>query len=328
VRKSGTRVRIVGQLVQTITGAHLWADRFEGDLTDIFQLQDQVTVSVVGAIEPKIRIAEIERALRKPTNNLEAYDLVLQGRWTYDSARKESLQEAANLFRRAVALDPKYSLAYALLARTLWMMAAYQWTQPSEDDLAEYVDLAKTAVQLGQTDPETLCVAAHIIALPGGDLEEGIAIVNRALAQNPNSADTLAITGMLHAYSGDTQMAMRHLEEVNRLSPLVRINFWVFGFYLACFVDGDYKRVLDGTAQALREQPTNVTALRYRTVALALLGRLDEARRTVERLLAVSPDVTISRCRRHIEVEMKNPFKRTGVVEAYYEGLRRAGLPE
>jgi TolB-like protein/class 3 adenylate cyclase/cytochrome c-type biogenesis protein CcmH/NrfG len=329
VRKAGTRVRIVGQLVQTATGAHIWADRFDGDLTDIFQLQDQVTVSVVGAIEPKIRIAEIERVLRKPTNNLEAYDLVLRGRWTYEPARKESFQEAANLYRRAIALDPKYSLAYALLARTLWIIAAYQWTRPSEDDLAEYVDLAKTAVQLGQADPETLCVAAHIIALPGGDLEEGIAIVNRALAQNPNSANTLAISGMLHAYSGDTQVAMRHLEEANRLSPLgIRIDFGVFGFYLACFVDGDYKRVLDGTAQALREQPTNVTALRYRTAALALLGRLDEARRTVERLLFVNPDVTISRCRRHIEVEMKNPFKRTGVVEAYYKGLRLAGLPE
>ena len=218
--KSGTRVRIVGQLIQAITGAHLWADRFEGDLTDVFQLQDQVTVSVVGAIEPKIRVAEIERALRKPTNNLEAYDLVLRGRWTYEPARKESFQEAANLYRRAIALDPKYSLAYALLARTLWMIAAYQWTQPSEDDLAEYVDLAKNAVQLGQADPETLCVAAHIIALPGGDLEEGIAIVNRALAQNPNSADTLAISGMLHAYSGDTKMAMRYLEEVNRLVRL------------------------------------------------------------------------------------------------------------
>jgi adenylate cyclase len=329
VRKAGTRVRIVGQLVQTATGAHLWADRFEGDLTDIFQLQDQVTVSVVGAIEPKVRIAEIERALGKPTNNLEAYDLVLRGRWTYEPARKESFQEAANLYRRAIALDPKYSLAYALLARTLWIIAAYQWTRPSGDELAEYVDLAKTAVQLGQANPETLCVAAHIIALPGGDLEEGIAIVNRALAQNPNSADTLAISGMLHAYAGDTRMAMRHLEEANRLSPLgVRIDFGVFGFYLACFVDADYKQVLDGTAQALREQPTNVTALRYRTSALALLGRLDEARRTVERLLVVNPEVTISRCRRHIEVEMKNPFRRTGVVEAYYEGLRRAGLPE
>jgi TolB-like protein len=329
VRKAAARVRITGQLIDATTGAHLWADRFEGNLTDIFELQDQVTVSVVGAIGPKIRIAEIERALRKPTQNLEAYDLVLRGRWTYEPARKDSFEEAARLYRRAIALDPKYSLAYALLARTLWVIAAYQWTQPSEDELLEYVKLANTAVQLGQADPETLCIAAHIIALPGGDLDEGIAIVNRALAQNPNSADALAIGGMLHAYSGDTRMAMRLLEEANRLTPRgVRINFWDFGYYLTGFVDADYERVLDGTAQALREQPTNVTALRYRTAALALLGRLDEARRTVARLLAVNSDMTISRCRRHIEVEMKNPFKRPGVVEAYYDGLRLAGLPE
>jgi adenylate cyclase len=329
VRKAAARVRITGQLIDALTGAHLWADRFEGNLTDIFELQDKVTVSVVAAIEPKIRMAEIERALRKPTQNLEAYDLVLRGRWTYEPARKDSFEEAAYLYRRAIALDPKYSLAYALLARTLWIITSYQWSRPSEDELVEYVNLANTAVQLGQADPETLCVAAHIIALPGGDLDDGIAIVNRALAQNPNSDDALAISGMLHAYSGDTQMAMQHLQEASRLSPLgVRISFWTFGYYLACFVDGDYERVLDGTAQALREQPTNVTALRYRTAAFALLGRLDEARRAVERLLVVNPDMTISRCRRHIEVEMKNPFKRPGVVEAYYRGLRLAGLPE
>jgi tetratricopeptide (TPR) repeat protein len=163
-------------------------------------------------------------------------------------------------------------------------------------ELVEYVNLANTAIQLGQADPETLCIAAHIIALPGGDLDEGIAIVNRALAQNPNSADALAISGMLRAYSGDTQTAMRHLEEANRLSPRgVRVNFGTFGYFLAGFVDGDYERVLDGTAQALREQSTNVTALRYRTAALALLGGLDEARRTVARLLAVNSDMTISR---------------------------------
>jgi TolB-like protein/class 3 adenylate cyclase len=329
VRKAAARVRITGQLIDATTGAHLWADRFEGDVTDIFQLQDKVTISVVAAIEPKVRMAEIERALRKPTENLEAYDLVLRGRWAFEPARKDSFEEAARLYRRAIVLDPNYALAYALLARTLWLITAYQWAKPTEGELFDYVSLAKTAVQLGQADPETLCVAAHIIALPGGDLEEGIVIVNRALAQNPNSVDALAISGMLRAYSGDTKMAMQHLEEANRLSPLgVRVNFSVFGFYLACFVDGDYSRVLDGTAQALREQPTNVTALRYRVAALSLLGRLEEARRTVARLLAVNSDMTISRCRRHIEVEMKNPFKRPGVVEAYYDGLRLAGLPE
>lgn len=209
------------------------------------------------------------------------------------------------------------------------MLAAQQWTKPSDDELVEYPNLARTAVQLGQADPDTLCVAAHIIALPGGEMAEGIAIIDRALALNPNSADALAVSGMLRAYSGDTQLAFRQLEEANRLSPLgVHINFKAWGFLVACLVDRDYTGVLDWTAQCLRELPTNVAALRYRTAALGLLGRQDEARQTVDRLLAVNPELTISRCRRHVEVEMKNPFKRAGVVEAYYEGLRLAGLPE
>jgi TolB-like protein/class 3 adenylate cyclase/tetratricopeptide (TPR) repeat protein len=329
VRKAAERVRITGQLIDATTGAHLWADRFEGNLTDIFRLQDQVTVSVVGAIGPKIRMAEINRALRKPTDNLEAYDLVLRGRWVYEPARRDSLEEAARLYRRAIEVDPNCAIAYALLARALWITTAYQWAKPSDDELGEYVDLARTAVQLGQADAETLCVAAHIIALPGGELAEGIAIIDVALAQNPNSADTLAISGMLRAYAGDTEMAFRHLREADRLNPSgVRIDLKGFGFYLACFVVGDYTGVLDWTAQALREQPTNVTALRYRIAALALLGRLDEARQAVARVLAVNPELTIARCRRHVEFEMKNPFRRPGVVEAYYEGLRRAGLPE
>jgi adenylate cyclase len=329
VRKAAGRVRVTGQLIDATSGAHLWADRFEGDLTDIFQLQDQVTVSVVGAIEPRVRMAEIERALRKPTENLEAYDLVLRGRWTYEPARKDSFEEAARLYRRAIALDPRYSLAYALLARTLWIIASHQWVEPSEAELVEYVNFAKTAVQLGQADPETLCVAAHIVALPGGDMAGGIAIIDRALALNPNSADALAVSGMLRAYSGDTPTAFRQLDESNRLSPLgVRINFKTWGLLVACFVDGDYAGVLDWTAQTLREHPNNVGALRYRTAALALLGRVDEARQTVGQLLVANPALTIARCRRHVEVEMKNPFGRPGVVEAYYEGLRLAGLPE
>jgi TolB-like protein len=330
VRKAGTRLRIVGQLVDATTGVHLWADRFEGNLTDIFQLQDQVTMRVVSALEPKVRRAEMERALHKPTENLEAYDLVLRGRWTHDAAgRKDDLEEAARLYRRAIANDPNYALAYALLARTLWITAAFQWKKPSKGELLEYVNLAKTAVRLGQNDPETLGIAAYIIALPGGELVEGITIMDQAIAMNPNSTDLLAMSGTLRAFSGDTITAFQHVQEANRLSPLgVHVSFKTFGFYLACFVDGNYEGVLDGTAKALREHPGNITALRYRTAALALLGRLDEARQAVDQLLAANPEVTISRARRHIEVEMNNPFKRAGVVEAYYEGLRRAGLPE
>ena len=329
VRKAAGRVRITGQLVDATTGAHLWADRFEGDLTDIFGIQDRVTVGVVGAIEPTVRVAEIERALRKPTENLEAYDLVLRGRSVSETMQRDSLEEAARLYRRAIATDPNYALAYALLARALWITVSLHGAKPSADELNEYADFARTAVRLGQADAETLYTAANMIALPGGQLEEGIAIIDRALALNPNSADALAVSGMLRAYAGDTEMAFRHLNEADRLSPPgAYIITKAFGFYLACFVDGDYAGVLDWTAQSLRRHPTNVVTLRYRTAALGLLGRLDEARLTVDRLLIVSPGLTISQCRRHVEVEMRNPFKRPGVAGAYYQGLRLAGLPE
>jgi adenylate cyclase len=329
VRKAAPRVRITGQLIDATTGAHLWADRFEGNLADIFELQDQVTISVVGAIAPKIRNAEIERALHKSTENLAAYDLVLRGRWAFHISQRNSMGAAADCYRRAIALDPNYAVAYALLAKTLWIIAAFQWTKPSEHELSEYVELAKTAIKLGQTDPEALAIAAYIVGLPGGDLEEGIAVMDQALAQNPNSADALAMSGTLRAYLGDTKTAFQHLKMAERMAPLdVYVSFKDFGFYLAAFVDGDYPRVIDGTARHLRESPANVTTLRYRASALALAGRLDEARRTVTQLLAVVPEMTIARCRRHVEVEMKNPFRRPGVAEAYYRGLRLAGLPE
>jgi TolB-like protein/class 3 adenylate cyclase len=329
VRQAGERVRIVGQLIDATTGAHLWADRFEGDVADIFALQDRVTVSVAAAIEPKIRKAEIERALRKPTESLQAYDLVLRGRWVYQGSRRDRYEEAARFYRRAIGLDPNYAVAHALLARALWLPIAFIWTEPSEGELIECVDFARTAIRLGQAEPETLGLAAHIIALPGGELVEGIAVIDLALAQNPNSVDVLAASGMLRAFLGDTVTAFRHLKEAERLSPAgVRVVNKAFGLCLASFVDGDYAMAADWAAQDLRERSINVEALRYRTAALALLGRLDEAGQTVNRLLAANPEITISRCRRHNEITMKNPFKRVGVVEAYYEGLRRAGLPE
>ena len=216
-------------------------------------------------------MAEIERALRKPTENLAAYDLVLRGRWAYEPETETLLEESAGLLRSAIALDPNYALAYALLARTLWVIAANHWTQPTEHEFAEYVSLAKSAVQLGRADPEALCIAAYIIAIPGGEMAEGIAIADRSLAQNPNSAEALAISGILHAYSGDTEAARHRLEQANRLSPLhVRVPFRAGGFLIACFVDGDYAGVVDWTTRALQEQPNAAPLLRYQAAALGL----------------------------------------------------------
>jgi adenylate cyclase len=329
VRKAATQVRITGQLIEAERGAHLWADRFEGDLTDIFSLQDQVTMSVVGAIEPNIRMAEIERSLRKPVDSLAAYDLVLRARSLVDAGSRDGPEQANALLVRALEIDPRYALALARLAWTRFVIVAQHQSIPSEQELAECVDLAKAALRLGDSDPEVLCTAGYIIAVPGGELEEGIATIDQSLAQNPNSADALTISGAVRAFQGDTETAFQHLHRANRLSPLhQRIGLRNFGFILTCFVDGDYGGVLEWSARSLRDRPSSMPALRYRAAALALLGRLHDARQVVERLLALNPGLTIARCREHIEVEMKNPFKRTGVVEACYKGLRLAGLPE
>jgi adenylate cyclase len=209
VRKSVARARVTGQLVETDTGAHLWADRFEGDPTDIFSLQDQVTMSVVGTIELKIRSAEIERALRKPTKHPGAYDMVLHGKWwMYQPASRHSTEEAARLFFQAMEADPNCALAHALYSRTKFVFAAYHFEEPSEVELAEWANIARTAVRLGSTDPEALCFAAHMIAMPGGDLDGALAIIDRALLLNPNSPDALATAGLLRAYRGDTESSL------------------------------------------------------------------------------------------------------------------------
>jgi adenylate cyclase len=157
------------------------ADRFDGLIEDVFELQDKVTTSVAASIEPKVRVAEIERALLKPTENLEAYDLVLRGRWAYGGQQRNPYEETAHLCRRAIALDPNYALAYALLARALWVRVAHQWVKPSQDELTECVNFARTAVRLGRAEPEVLAIAAQIIALPGGELEEAVTAYRAAL---------------------------------------------------------------------------------------------------------------------------------------------------
>ena len=144
------------------------------------------------------------------------------------------MEAAVSLYRRAIALDPNCALAYALLARTLWIMAAFQWIEPSEDELDGCVDLARTAVRLGQADPEALGLAAHIIALPGGELTEGIASLTERSSTIRTPPMRLAMSGTLRAYLGDTVTALRHLELAERLTPIgTDINFKAFGFYLA-----------------------------------------------------------------------------------------------
>ncbi len=188
VRKSGDKVRITGQLIDAATGAHLWADRFDGELKDIFDLQDQVTSSVVGAIAPRVEQAEIQRAKSKPTNNLDAYDHFLRGMANFNRATREGIEESLKSFMKAIELDPTYAAPHS------WAIIAYArrkqglWMADIDVEIAEGMRLSRAAIELGKDDAAALCAGGFGLAFLGGQLDAGLTFTDRALVLNPNLA--------------------------------------------------------------------------------------------------------------------------------------------
>jgi TolB-like protein len=186
VRKATNRVRITGQLIEAATGVHLWADRFEGTLDDIFELQDQVATSVVGAIAPQLERAEIARAMRKPTESLDAYDYYLRGMANFHRGTRQAISEALPLFHRSIDLDPDFASAYGMAAACHYWRKMNNWTSDRAQEFAEGARLANRAVELGASDAVALSRGGHAYAHFGGDLDRGVAAVDRALVLNPN----------------------------------------------------------------------------------------------------------------------------------------------
>jgi adenylate cyclase len=323
VRKANNRVRIAGRLVDAATGAHVWADHFDGALDDIFDLQDRVTSSVAGIIEPKLRYAEMERARRKPTERLDAYDLYLRALAQFMGSYDGNL-EALRLLRRAIEIDPQYASPYGLAAWCYTMQRARGWVTPSDPALAEGIRLAKLAASMGQDDSETLWMTGHALALMNGDHEGGIALIDRALALNPNSASAWRASGLIRALVGNTELAIDHLERSVRLSPLDAFA-WLgsLGFSYAHFIAGRYEEASAWCDKALQEAPDHPPVLRMKAATCGLLGRFNEGRVWVGRLLAVNPDTTVSSMRLYYGIFMK-----PGFLEVLLDGLRKAGLPE
>jgi adenylate cyclase len=324
VRKARNRVRIAGQLIDAASGVHVWADHFDGAMDDIFDLQDRVTASVVGIIEPKLRRVEMERARRKLTGSLDAYDLYLRALAQYRSSHERN-REALELLRRAIAIDPDYAAPYGLAALCYQYQRARSWVSPADPALAEGIRMARRAASLGKDDPEALRMAGLALALLGGELQGGIALIDRALTLNPNSANAWSASGWVRAYLGDSETAIAHFERSARLSPLDASAFiWSLGFVFAHFMAGRYEEASSWCDKTLREAPDHPPALRMKAATCGLLGRLDEGRVCVERLLAANPGTTVSSMRLYYGVAMKRPES----IEAFLDGLRKAGLPE
>jgi len=221
VRKAANRVRITGQLVDTATGAHLWAERFDGGLGDIFDLQDQVTESVVGAIAPALEKAEIERAKRKPTESLDAYALYLRGlERSYQYGNRQANGEALRLFNSAIELDPDFASAYARAAFCYVFAKANGWSSDTANEIAEVTRLAQRAVEFGKDDAIALAVSGWALAFVVRDLEVGAGLVDRALVLNSNSAEAWSFGGWVKNWLGEPEAAIERFARAMRLSPL------------------------------------------------------------------------------------------------------------
>ncbi len=323
VRKAANRVRITGQLIDTATGAHLWADRFDGKLKDIFDLQDEVTASVVSAIAPKLEQAEIARSKQKPTESLDSYDYFLRGLASVYQWTREGIDEALKLFYRAIELDPNFATAHGMAAWCYIWRQANGWTTERKQEVAETTRLARRVAKSGKDDAVALAYGGLALAYVAGDLEGGAALIDRALVLNPNLTAAWYASGWVKDFLGDTDLAIEHLAKAMRLSPLDPLMFMMQSLTgLAHFVAGRYAEGSRWAAKAVREQPYYIGALRNLAANCALSGRLDEAQEAITQARRLDPDLRLSNLKDRI-----GPFRTTDYVR-FVEGLRLAGLPE
>ena len=274
VRKAGTRVRITGQLIDASSGAHLWADRFDGALEDIFDLQDQVTASVVGAISPKLEQAEIERANRKPTENLDAYDYYLRGLAGLHQWTKQSTGEALANFYRAIELDPGFAAAYGMAARAYVLRKGSGWAANRDAEVAEAARLARRAGELGKDDAVALSTAGIALSFVVGDHDDGKVLTDRAIALNPNLAWAWLFSGWVRVWLGESEVVIDRVSRALRLSPTDPHSYSMYSaLAFAHFAAGRYSEAVSWAEMAVQEKPSFLLATCIAAASNALAGR-------------------------------------------------------
>ncbi|TGP20307.1 MULTISPECIES: tetratricopeptide repeat protein [unclassified Mesorhizobium] len=321
VRKAGDHIRLTGQLIDQSSGKTIWANRYDGTLADVFDLQDRFAESVVGAIQPSILSAEIERSRRKRPESLAAYDYVLRAfplTWSLDRAQND---EAGTLLERAIAIEPDYPLALSLLAWCHLQRVAYHWTEAPAASREEGLRLAQKGAALSGDDPMVLAVlgAAHSFAR---DYEVAEMHLARARALDPNSAWAWLRSAWLDVYRERPEAAIEKFEHFERLSPRDPMGYMAeIGIGAAHFIAERYEEALVMIQRGVSRQPGATWALRWLVTTLVHAGRKDEARRVCVRLLESNPGLTVAK------VWDQLPFE-TGTPERVAAGLREAGLPD
>ncbi len=324
VRRAGQRLRLTVQLIEAATGNHLWADRYDGSLEDVFDFQDRIVASLVGAIEPKLFASEIARARRKRPDRLDAFDMFLQALPKAATMSERSLGEAIELLDRAIALSPAYAqaLAYAALCRALRPILAYSVDEGR--DFRDATDLSRRALDSDPTDPVALRISAFIGVILDRDYQTAWDLVDRSLAINPNDAVTWTTRGWISTWAGDSEAALREFEKALRLSPLDP--HWTgtlkHGVASALYFGGRAEEALPWARKVIQERPDWSVAHRSLIAALWLSGRHGEAKDAVKKHLEMFPRFSLRHDR---EI---SPVRGTSGHERYFDALREAGLPE
>ena len=313
VRKAGGRVRITGQLIDAATGTHLWADRFDGSLEDIFELQDKVASSVAGVIEPALQAAETARSANRPTDDLTAYDLYLRAYAMVLSSTRQT-PEALRLLEQAIERDPHYGPALAWAAFCCHRLLLDDRSEDPGADCLKGADFARRALEAAGDDPGVLANAAFALAYFGEDLGAMMALVDRALALNPNYARGWHLSGVLRLWAGQPDVAIEHIDAALRLSPRARVGSSLSLIGHALFLSQRFDEAVPKLLLAIQDDPSFPPPYRSLAACYAHIGRLDDAREVVTRLRAITSVVIPDR------TNLRNPGHR----ELYLSGLRLA----
>jgi TolB-like protein/Tfp pilus assembly protein PilF len=323
VRRAGNHLRLLGQLVDTTSGAHIWADRFDGELTDVFALQDRFTESIVAAIEPTLQFAEIERLKRTPAANLDAYDLLLRAHQYEFEFTAESLTAAIRCSEQALAIDPHYVSAMALSAYCYGTRVVQGWSSDAGAESAKGAYLAARAAELGRTDASVLWMAAHVILRLVYDRERATELAYASLELNPNSAIATSVAGIAEIMSGHSAKGMDLLQRAQRLNPRDPRGWLVTaGMALAHFSEGRYAEAVSFSNRALSGNPRFAASLRILTASYALLSEREKAAEALQRYLKADPLASLS------TLQLRLRYLSNDIWSRVAEGLQLAGLGE
>ena len=325
VRKAGRRLRVTVQLADALNGHPIWSERYDRELEDVFDLQDEITETVVGAIEPEIVQAELDRTKVKRPENLDAWDIDLQARAQASLFNRDALAKAVELSRQAIALDGSQARPHATLAFCRQRQLVFNFAPDREAARAEVMQAAKTAISLDRDDAEALTMMGQAIwNQPEVGLDEATGVIQRAVEANPSNAYAHSTLGLLLGIDGHGEEGVPHHETAIRLSPRdPQMALFLSRYASTCINIRNYERAVELSKEAINLSVGNLWfPFVEAATALARLGRLDEAKVMVERLRQINDQVTVTAVRNALSF-------RDPTLEAHYiQGLRMAGLPE